>query len=158
MPSSIAESAPNNPAGPAPLRKTYSMRRTSSIDTDWPAGFGTPMRMRGHARDLLTLSDFAHPQIIGVDHIEIEAPIQREIMAIKTSRRDDVAQTLVGLRGGGHLRKSIATVFADEQLQATPLHLLLDDYPGASLVAGWAWSRWMANSFELRKEKGGITA
>jgi hypothetical protein len=33
-------------------------------------------------------------------------------------------------------------VLPAERAGATPLHLILDDLSGASLVAGWAWSRW----------------
>jgi hypothetical protein len=31
----------------------------------------------------------------------------------------------------------------EERRAATPLHLILDDISGASLVAGWAWSQWI---------------
>ena len=116
------------------------------------------MRMQGRARDLLTARDVSCPQVLAEDCVEIWASNRREITAIKMDRGNDVAQALVGQRGGGHLRKTIATLFAEELDRGTPLHLLLDDYPGASLVANWAWSRWMADSFERRKEKGVIAA
>jgi hypothetical protein len=155
---SLAATAPANPAGVSPLRRANSIRRTSSIDTDWPQGFGTPMRMHGAARDLLTLSDVSRPKVIAQDEVEIWASMRREITAISSSRLQDIAQLLIGRRAGGNFRQSVAALFAGEQQRATPLHLLLDDFSGASLVAGWAWSRWMENAYERRKEKGGITA
>jgi hypothetical protein len=48
----------------------------------------------------------------------------------------------VGARGGGYLRQALDEVLPEERRNATPLHLILDDISGASLVAGWAWSRW----------------
>ena len=46
-----------NPAGPAPVRRPGSVRRTSTIETTWPEGYGKPMLMQGRARDLLTPSE-----------------------------------------------------------------------------------------------------
>lgn len=36
-------------------------------------------------------------------------------------------------------------------MRRSALHLLLDDLPGGSLVAGWAWSRWLYNWHELMR-------
>lgn len=100
------------------------------------------MRMRGHARDLLTPADGGPAVVTAEDNVEIMASGGREIGSIVASRRNDEFQQFVGSRGGGHLRKQIALALPDEQARGTPLHLLLDDFSGASLVAGWAWSRW----------------
>lgn len=158
MARSQTEQAPAEPAGPAPLRRPCSIRRTSSIDTDWPEGFGTPMHMRGRARDLVTPREVDRPQVIADDELEIGASVQREVLSIWVSRGNDRAQALVGLDRGGSLRKSIAAVFLEEIREATPLHLLLDDYAGASLVANWAWTRWIPDAYQRRKETGVITA
>jgi hypothetical protein len=143
-----AARAPANPAGPSPLRRPGSVRRTSSIDSSWPQGIGQPMKMRGRARDLLTPADNSAARILSDDWMALTATLGRQIDSIETSRRNDDVQALIGCRGGGHLRKEIARVIPDEQAQGTPLHLLLDDFSGASLVAGWAWSRWNGDWME----------
>lgn len=158
MTSMLPEHAPKNPAGPAPVRRAQSIRRTMSIDTDWPEGIGGTMHMVGRARDLLTLSDISQSELLAEDQDEIWASAKREILAIKTSRGSDIAQGLVGLRAGGHLRKSILELFPHERQKGTLLHLLLDDFPGASLVAGWAWTQWTDDAYEQRKRVGGITS
>jgi len=113
-----------------------------SLDTDWPNGRGEPQRMRGRARDIVTFADDAAPQVLAEDELEIIASQQREILSIAACRENAAAQGLVGQRGGGHLRQQIAGRFPEEHRMTTPLHMLLDDFSGASLVAGWAWSRW----------------
>ncbi|PPJ25793.1 hypothetical protein C5E45_19370 [Nocardia nova] len=43
------------------------MRRTSTIDMQWPDGPGTQLRLLGRARDLLTPSDGGEPVVLGED-------------------------------------------------------------------------------------------
>ena len=143
-----ATKAPSNPAGPAPLRRPASIRRTSTLDTDWQEGIGKPMRMRGRARDLFTPRAGTEGRVLGDDWTEVVASPLREIMSIATCRGNAVVQEMVGQRGGGHLRSEIARLLPDEHSQGTPMHLLLDDFSGASLVAGWAWSRWHTDWIE----------
>jgi hypothetical protein len=133
--------APANPIGPAPPRRAGSVRRTSSIDTSWPEGLGKPVRMLGHARDLFTPTDDSPAQVLAEDRFSILASPRREILQIATTPERNLAQ-LVGLRGGGHLRGALARVVPLEKEAGTPLYLLLDDFSGASLVVGWAWSQW----------------
>ncbi|MDB5446331.1 MAG: hypothetical protein JWQ97_1648 [Phenylobacterium sp.] len=153
--------APTDPFGPSPARRANSIRRTSTIDTQWPEGFGQPMVMRGAARDLFTPAAGA-PQVLTQDWMQIRASTTREIMSIETSRGNPAAQALVGSRGGGYLRGEIARVLPDEHVQGTPLHLVLDDFSGASLVAGWAFSRWRpddwANRIREARRAGGAGA
>ncbi|MBV9994066.1 MAG: DUF2889 domain-containing protein [Caulobacteraceae bacterium] len=139
-----ARKAPNNPGGPSPLRRPGSIRRTSTIDTGWPEGMGKPMRMRGRARDLFT-SPGGAAQVLAEDSMDILSTPARQIETISTSRRNDDAQQFVGARGGGHLRGEITRLMPDEQSGTTPLNLILDDFSGASLVANWAWSRWITD-------------
>ena len=49
---------------------------------------------------------------------------------------------LVGAQGGSYLRTAIDDAVPGERERATPLHVLLDDIAGTSLIAGFAWSRW----------------
>ena len=144
-----------HPIGAAPLRRAGSVRRTSTIDTSWPDGYGNPMLMHGHARDLLTPADGSAPVVLAEDRFTILASPIREILSISVSPDRPQAQQLVGIRGGGQSRNALATIMADDRLAGSPLYLLLDDYAGASLVAGWIWSRWIDDWGE-RNEKSGM--
>ena len=50
---------------------------------------------------------------------------------------------LVGAQGGTYLRGAIDEVLPGERAAATPLHVLLDDIAGTSLIAGFVWTRHM---------------
>jgi hypothetical protein len=118
---------------------------------------GKPMLMQGHARDLYTPPDGSTPCVRAEDRFSILATARREILEISTTPARNVAE-LVGLRGGGHLRAALARVLADEKKTGTPLYLLLDDFSGASLVAGWAWSRWTDAWMRQARLQGANTA
>ena len=139
---SLLPPAPRNSAGPSPLRRPDSIRRTSSIDTDWPEGRGGLLRMVGRARDAGTPAAGGAPIVCVEDEFRARLQWDRTIVEIEATPARAAIGKLVGSRGGGHLRKALDDVFPEERREATPLHLILDDISGASLVAGWAWSRW----------------
>lgn len=126
-------------AGPAPLRRPGSVRRTTSIDSDWPDGFGQPWIMTGRARDLLTPFEGDAVELASGEFRIRTSPI-REIMDIVISADHPRTQDMVGVRAGGASRTALADVLGD--LRGGPLFQVLDDFAGASLVAGWIWSRW----------------
>jgi hypothetical protein len=126
-------------AGWAPLRRPGSVRRTTSIDSDWPEGFGAPWALTGRARDLLTPVEGA-PRVLATGGFRILSSPRREILAIDGEPDHDRVQALVGLRAGGASRAALAERLGDRR--GTPLYQLLDDFAGASLVAGWIWSQW----------------
>jgi hypothetical protein len=134
--------APRNSAGAAPRRRPGSIRRTSSIDTTWPDGRTGLLNMIGRARDAVTTLAGGGPVIRAEDSFTARLQWDRTIVSIDSDPARPAIQRLVGARGGGHLRKALDEVLPEERIRATPLHLLLDDIAGASLVAGWAWSRW----------------
>lgn len=126
-------------AGHAPLRRPGSVRRTTTIDSEWPEGARAPLRMTGRARDLLTPFS-GEPVILAEGAFEILASPVREILEIAASPPHPGISQLVGIRGGGASRGQIEELLAD--IQHGPLYQLLDDYAGASLVAAWIWSQW----------------
>ncbi|WP_374526915.1 DUF2889 domain-containing protein [Novosphingobium sp.] len=126
-------------AGHAPLRRPDSIRRTTSIDSDWPEGFGQPWDMVGRARDLLTPAE-GEPVVLASGGFQIFTSPIREILKIAVSPDHPRAQELVGIRAGGASRHAIANILGD--IKGTPTFQLLDDFAGASLVAGWIWSQW----------------
>jgi len=134
--------APQNSAGPSPRRRPGSIRRTSTIDTQWPDGRAGHLHMVGRARDAVTSASGGPPIVCAEDEFRAQLQWDRTIVSIEATPVRPAIGQLVGSRGGGHLRKALDEVFPEERLGATPLHLILDDLSGASLVAGWAWSRW----------------
>ncbi len=145
--------APANPSGHVPNRRPDSIRRTSTISTHWPDGFGEPMVMRGQARDIFT-DEKGAIDLIAEDEFRIRATARREILAIEVFPDRPEAQKLVGCRAGGQSRSVLAEALPDEKAAGTPLYLLLDDFAGASLVAGWAWSRWVDDWRAMARTKG----
>ncbi|MET4132881.1 hypothetical protein ABIE62_002022 [Porphyrobacter sp. MBR-155] len=130
-------------AGHAPLRRPGSIRRTTSIDSDWPEGFGEPWDMVGRARDLLTPVDGGEPQVLATGGFQITCSPLREILKVAVAPDHPAAGQLVGVRAGGASRHALASIMGD--IQGTPTFQLLDDYAGASLVAGWIWSQWRSD-------------
>lgn len=134
--------APGKASGPLPVRRPWSVRRTSSIDTSWPEGRGGLMRMQASARDMV-MGDAINPaHFVDAASYELLASPAREILSISSDPSLDGQASLVGVRGGGQSRASIEALIEANACVGKPIHLLLDDFAGASLVAGWAWSRW----------------
>jgi Protein of unknown function (DUF2889) len=132
----------SGPAGPAPRRHANSVRRTSTIDMSWPDGLGTLMRLNGTARDALTIDPDEAPIVLATAAMSAGIGPNRDIVDITgTPARSELAG-LIGVRGGGHLRSALDVVLPGERQQGAPLYLLLDDISGASLIGGFAWSRW----------------
>ncbi|MET0577504.1 MAG: hypothetical protein ABW122_02510, partial [Ilumatobacteraceae bacterium] len=65
MPPRDPEQAVAGPAGPAPVRPAWSVRRTSTIDMTWPDGLGQQLRLDGRARDAVTSTPGAPPVVVG---------------------------------------------------------------------------------------------
>lgn len=143
-----------NPIGPAPLRRPGSVRRTSTIDTNWPEGYGKPMVMQARARDIWTPVEGGAPVVLSEDRYTILASAAREILSINVSPDRPHVQQLVGVRGGGQSRAALIEIMADERIKGSPLYLILDDFAGASLVSGWVWSRWVDDWGKLAEKSG----
>lgn len=127
-------------AGVAPVRRPGSIRRTTSIDTTWQDGVTSNKDMRGMARDLLTPTNGSAPVVLDEARFHILASPIREILAIESDPDHPRLQDMVGVRAGGASRVALAATLGD--LRGSCLYQLLDDFAGASLVAGWIWSQW----------------
>lgn len=138
-------------AGPAPLRRPGSVRRTTSIDSHWPNGYGEPWVMTGRARDLLTPEAGEAVELASASFRILASP-RREILEIGTDPQHPRVPELVGVRAGGASREALKAILGD--LRGTPLFQLLDDYAGASLVAGWIWSEWVDDWMGAMRRSG----
>ena len=139
-------------AGHAPLRHPGSIRRTTSIDSDWPQGYGQPWEMIGRARDLLT-GPHGEPEVLATAGFRIMASPMREIVSFECTPGHPRTQELVGVRAGGASRQALARIMGD--IVGSPLFQLLDDFAGASLVAGWIWSQWTNDWMAQARRTGG---
>ena len=139
VPRPLPEPLDDSQAG-TPARRPGSVRRTSSIDMTWPDGFGTSLHLVGRARDLLTTAD---GEGVVLAEAELQATISddRRVEAIEVVPERPGIEGLVGNQGGSYLRTAIDQVLPGERAAATPLHLLLDDIAGTSLIAGFVWMR-----------------
>lgn len=134
------------PAGPAPLRRPLSVRRTTSIDMTWPEGRGHTMAFAGTGRDIFTGADGRSITLLRLDRMQAKIAADRTILAISTEPPRPAVSGLVGVKGGGYLRTALNETLPGELAQGSPLYLLIDDLSGTSLIAGWAWSRWVDNT------------
>ncbi|HBL92397.1 MAG TPA: hypothetical protein DHV57_11235 [Hyphomonas sp.] len=101
------------------------------------------MAMVGRGRDILTRKDGVAYDLLDQARFDILASRRREILEISCDPTVAGIEALRGARAGGHSRSLLANVLADQRAQGKLLYQLLDDFAGASLVAGWAWSRWV---------------
>lgn len=121
----------------------------------WPDGFGTQLRLDGRCRDLLTPLD-GEPSVLAAADVHVGVGLDRTIEDVVASPPDARLSALVGSRGGGNLRSVLDEVVPDLREQGTPLHLLLDDVAGATLIAGFATFRWVDELPELAELRRSI--
>ena len=121
-------------------RRPGSVRRTSTIDMVWPDGLGTDLNLVGRSRDLLTPED-GEAAVIAEASMRVGVGEGRKVVSVEVQPEREGAARLVGAVGGSELRGAIERALPGERQAASPLYLLLDDVAGASLIAGFAWSR-----------------
>ena len=100
----------------------------------------SPAPRRARA-DLVTTAEGA-PVVVGEAEMLVTIGANRTVESVETVPHRDGIDQLVGTQGGSYLRSAIETALPGEREAATPLHLLLDDVAGTSLIGGFAWSRW----------------
>jgi hypothetical protein len=123
----------------------------------WPGGYRTPMLLEGRARDALTLAEGRKPIILADETMTAVATPDRIICSLVTDPVRPAAAQLIGARAGDHLRETLRIALPDERMQGTPLYLLLDDLSGATLIGGWARSRWMDDWADKAAANGSIS-
>ncbi|MDT5010305.1 MAG: hypothetical protein QOH57_1922 [Mycobacterium sp.] len=125
---------PQYPVPSWPPREPGSLRRTSTIDTHAADSGEVDVDLR--ARDVRTAP--AGAVEVGAE-CELRSHLSnRVIQRISATPDDRRLDRLSACLVGPGFRNVVADVLADEAGRATLLHLLLDDWPGASLVSGYA--------------------
>lgn len=133
--------APRNPVPGPPPRLPRSVRRTSTIYMTWPDGILDGLHLHGRCRDLLT-DAAGEPATLRENELWARVALDRTIESISSKPDIPGIDLLVGERGGGRLRQALEETIPGQRAGGTPLYLLLDDVAGASLIAGFVWSRW----------------
>jgi hypothetical protein len=132
---------PSDPVSATVDRRPGSLRRTSTIDTARPDGFGGDLVMTGRARDLRTEVDATSVVVNQVDlSLRVDGS-NRQIRSIASSPALPGLDRLVGCPVGAGFRSRVNETCPGEREAGTLLHLLLDDLPGAALVSGYAAQR-----------------
>ncbi len=106
----------------------------------WPAGLGTDLHLTGRCRDLLTPVEGA-PVVLDSADLQVVTTRSRTIERIASQPPLEGLERLVGGTAGSNLRTAIAQELPDQVEQGTPLHLLLDDLAGSTLISGFAYFR-----------------
>ena len=131
-------SGPHDPVQPAPRRQPGSVRRTSTIDTFRPHGFDAEADVIGRARDLLTTAN-GDARVLGNALLTARLKARsHNLLAIDTEPAAPALQELLGAIVGPGFRAKVDAVVPERRDRGDLLYLLLDDLPGATLVAGYA--------------------
>jgi hypothetical protein len=130
---------PDQPARGLPSRQPGSVRRTATTDILDSGAFDRPLRLRSRARDLLTPpSGDAYP----VDTAALDAVIDRAAGPALTELHTTPAlaelDALIGATVMSGFRRTVGQTVPQLVTEATPLHLLLDEIPGAMVISGYA--------------------
>lgn len=129
---------PHDPHTPAPARIPASVRRTTTIDTHRPEGILGPPVIEARARDLWTGPDGA-ATVVDTAHVAADLD-GRQHRLVRIASDPDVPglQSLLGAVVGPGFRSRVDRAVPELRGTGALLYLLLDDMPGATLVAGYA--------------------
>jgi hypothetical protein len=130
---------PRDPATTTPARQPGSIRRTSTIDMLRPDGWTGDLFLVGRARDLHTTENGAH--VTATAKVDARADATRALRELRTTPEIDGIDALLGAPVASGFRGRVETVAPHHRDACTPLYLLLDDLPVASLVSGYAMQR-----------------
>jgi hypothetical protein len=131
---------PANPQGGSPTREFGSARRTTSIDTSRPHGLRRDSVVDARARDLTTGPSGGVEQQIDQRFTATIGP-DRNLVTIEADPPEPRLDQLVGSFVGPGFRAKMNAIVPDHLERQSLLFALLDDLPGATLVAGYAVQR-----------------
>ena len=113
-----------------------------SIDVCWPDGEAGNRLFVGRCRDYLTPADGGTGRVL--DEAEFRASLSEDktITSISATPPSPGIDSLVGVRGGNHLRLFIKETMPELIASGAPIYLPLDDISGTALVSMSAASQW----------------
>lgn len=111
--------------------------------------------MIGRARDYRT-DVSGRGEVLAEGSFRLRMTEDKTITEIVADPPSAGVETLVGERGGGHLRSVLRERLPQLIARNDPLYLVLDDISGTALVSAFAWSQWYPDWAEkLRERMGG---
>ena len=143
----VTRGGPKLPVDVTPARARGSVRRTTTIDSARPDGVAGRVVVTARGRDLHSRVS-GDAVVLGADGFAAVIAPDRTLRAI--DHPDARLASLIGVPVAGGFRARVLDLLPDEALRLTLLNLLLDDLPGASLVAGYAAQRdpsWLDRAF-----------
>ena len=144
---------PRSTANPAPIRPANSVRRTCTIDVSWPDGDQGDRLFIGRARDYRTPSSGGHGKVLDEAEFQARLALDKTINSITATPPHAGIESLVGVRGGNHLRLFIKETMPELISEGAPIYLPLDDISGTALVSAFAWSQWHDNWAEMLRQR-----
>src|SRR5512142_2338304 len=135
-----AEDAPARPMAPlpaAPPRRPGALRRTSNVDMTRPHGPDGVLVLTGRARDMVTTID---GRARASANARVTAHVDRggRVRHLSTFPADNRVGQLLDRPVRAGFRTAVGTVLREHREAGTPLHLLLDELPVATLISGFA--------------------
>jgi len=130
---------PRDPATTTPARRPGSIRRTSTIDMLRPDGWTGDLFLIGRARDLVTTELGSH--VAATARVDARADATRALRELRTDPGIDGIDALLGAPVASGFRSRLEAAAPGHRDACTPLYLLLDDLPVASLISGYAMQR-----------------
>jgi hypothetical protein len=130
-------SAVQDAATETPDRARQSVRRTSHLQMVVCGSSRVGVEVRGAARDLLTAAD-GEPRVLGEATLEATFGAERTLASIATTPRLPGVDAMVGSGVGRGLGGAIARVLAGAPVTGSPVSVLLDDLPIATLLSSYA--------------------
>lgn len=131
------------PAQPTPPRRLGSVRRTSTIDMNWPRGLDQGVHCEGTCRDLVTTTS-GETWVVDLATVTADISPERFYEALSSIPDRPALQELIGARGAAGSRTKMGQLIAEDKEQGTALYLLMDDIPAAGLISGQIRSEWIA--------------
>jgi hypothetical protein len=127
-----------DPVAAPPPRRPRSVRRTSTLLATWEADMSGPLAIAACGRDLLTREAGSPPQVLASASLTVQLAGDRHITSVSSEPTAELTG-LLGARPGSRMRALLDDVDAAEN---GLLRALLDDLPGITLIAPFAFSRW----------------
>ncbi|MET0366089.1 MAG: DUF2889 domain-containing protein, partial [Sphingobium sp.] len=128
-----------------PPRRRGSIRRTTSMEVQWPTGRDGDARIIGRGRDLLTPADGGAARVVADERLDATVTRDKRIATLATRPVLNGVEALAG----HHALIGLRARLRDMEQTDGPLALLLDDMVGTNIISGWVWSRWLTD----RREK-----
>ena len=138
----IETSAERHAVLSAPVRRPFSIRRTSSVELSWPEGHSGPFNLEGRGRDLVTLEEADEHRTLMEDRVEAFIGADRVLRQFGSEPPLPEHMDLVGQHAMKGFRKAIAPLFVDPAYARRPLVQLLDDFVGTGVISVWIYAKW----------------